>query len=161
MSKHLIAFNSSQKKASEIVVTHVEGYIGEMMGKGKDTQHNGVLIVSSERVAFYKKGIFGEVIETIPLKSITSIERRSSLGHYVIEIHTSHDSLKFKSFLKDGMQNAADAIEAGRDKYALTSPTGNTESPLELLKKLGELKAAGILTEEEFDAKKASLLAKV
>ncbi|HEX6779741.1 MAG TPA: SHOCT domain-containing protein [Ktedonobacterales bacterium] len=35
------------------------------------------------------------------------------------------------------------------------------KDPIALLKQLGELKAAGILTEEEFEAKKAQLLKQI
>ncbi|EWT02728.1 hypothetical protein N865_04685 [Intrasporangium oryzae NRRL B-24470] len=38
-------------------------------------------------------------------------------------------------------------------------PAAAAPDPLEQLKKLGELKAAGILTEEEFAAQKAKILA--
>lgn len=38
-------------------------------------------------------------------------------------------------------------------------PAAEAPDPLEQLKKLGELKAAGILTEEEFAAQKAKILA--
>ena len=39
------------------------------------------------------------------------------------------------------------------------APAGDTAAQLELLAKLGELRAAGVLTEEEFEAKKAQILA--
>jgi hypothetical protein len=38
------------------------------------------------------------------------------------------------------------------------APAGGGSSPIEQLKELGELKAQGILTEEEFAAQKAKLL---
>ncbi len=55
------------------------------MGSGKDAQQTGALIVTNVRVAFYRKGILGEVLENIPLKAITSIERKSLLGHRTIK----------------------------------------------------------------------------
>src|SRR5690606_12088145 len=108
------------------------------------------------RVIFYRKGIMGEVLETIPLKSITSVERKSLLGHRVIRLHTSHDHLEFKTFEKEGEAKLIEAIEAGRSdagNYYSTS-TVQESDPMEKLKKLAELKAEGILTQEEFDAKK-------
>ena len=41
---------------------------------------------------------------------------------------------------------------------APAAPAAATSSPIEQLKELGELKAQGILTEEEFAAQKAKLL---
>jgi hypothetical protein len=43
--------------------------------------------------------------------------------------------------------------------YQEAPPAAPEVDPLEQLKKLGELKAAGVLTEEEFAAQKAKILA--
>jgi Short C-terminal domain/Bacterial PH domain len=157
-SKHVAAFRGKHLKVGEEVVASGDGYIGEMMGKGKDTQHNGVLIVSRERVAFYRKGFLGEVLETIPLKSITSIERKSMLGHRTIRIDTSHDSLEFKTFDGAVEQSLVDAIEANR--YGVTEKP-QAASSLDTLKKLAELRDAGVITEEEFAEKKRKILSSV
>lgn len=156
--KHVAAFKQKHMSPSENVVAWGEGYIGEMMGSGKDRQRNGVLIVTGNRVAFYRKGLLGEVLETIPLKSITSIERRSLMGHYTIRIHTSHDALTFKTFKKPKEQEPVNAIEQGR---GIAMHPASTDSPLESLKKLAELRDSGILTGTEFESKKTELLAKV
>ncbi|MNP86705.1 hypothetical protein D3C76_1871060 [compost metagenome] len=58
-----------------------------------------------------------------------------------------------------------DAIEDGRHSGA--RPTVEASAPqfdgdaIAVLSKLGELKAAGVLTEEEFNVKKAELLARL
>lgn len=162
-SKHVVAFRQKHMKPGEEVRATADGYIGKAMGQGKDAQHNGSLVVSDQRVAFYRKGIFGEVLETIPLKSITSVERKSMLGHRVIRIHTSHDALEFKTFDKEGEAAVVEAIEAGRD--AASSPPAAApaagDDPLDAIKKLAELRDAGVLTTEEFDQKKTALLEKV
>ena len=163
-SKHVAKFRTKHLKQGEQVVAWGEGYIGEMMGSGKKAQQNGALIVTGGRVAFYRKGFFGEVIETIPLKAITSIERKSFMGHRSIRLHTSHDALEFKSFKKEQDQALVDAIEDGRHGGAqpvaavVAAPEGDA---MAALAKLGELKAAGVLTEEEFSTKKSELLARL
>ena len=43
----------------------------------------------------------------------------------------------------------------------INSTKESNDEIIELLKKLGDLKASGILTEEEFDAKKKELLTKI
>lgn len=43
--------------------------------------------------------------------------------------------------------------------YAQQPPTASGPDPLEQLKKLAELRDTGVLTEEEFQAKKAKILA--
>jgi hypothetical protein len=66
-SKHVRVFKARYLEAGEVVVASAEGYIGKMMGQGADTQRNGALIVTDRRAVFYRKGIFGEVQESIPL----------------------------------------------------------------------------------------------
>lgn len=164
-SKHVVKFKAKHLQPGEQVVAWGEGYIGKMLGSGKDAEKTGVLIVTGARVVFYRTGIFGEVNESMPLKSITSIERKSFMGHRTIHIHTSHDSLEFKSFKKEQDQSLIEAIEAGRSEVASptaapVSPQGSVD-PMAALSKLADLKAAGVLTEDEFNSKKAELLARV
>jgi len=97
-TKHSKAFIASKLKSGETVVGHLEGWIGEMMGSGDKTQHNGQFILTNMRACFYRKGILGEVFEVIPLEKITSIETLSRMGYRVIRLHTSHDELAFKTF---------------------------------------------------------------
>ncbi|HDR2890042.1 TPA: PH domain-containing protein [Enterobacter soli] len=160
-NKHVNKFKSNHLNSGESVIAWAEGYIGKMMGSGKDTQHNGALIVTETRVAFYRKGFIGEVIETIPLKSITSIERKSTLGHRVIRVHTSHDDLEFKTFSKESELALVEAIENGRGlqtERATPEKSAATNDPYEQLKKLSELKEAGIISDEEFQSKKNKLM---
>lgn len=163
-NKHLGKFTASHLQKDETVVAWAEGYIGNVMGSGKDRQYNGALIVTSVRVAFYRKGILGEVIENIPLKAITSIERKSTLVHRSIRIHTSHDALEFKTFSKEGEVALINAIESGRGLQKNASEGDRLvekDDPFEQLKKLSELKEAGILSEEEFRSKKQEIMQKI
>jgi len=163
-NKHVTKFRSNHLKADESIIAWGEGYIGEMMGKGDNTQHNGALIVTEKLVSFYRKGLFGEVLESIPLKSITSIERKSTLGHHTIRMHTSHDDLAFKCVNKEHNDRLIEAIENGRcssDEKPVSVASTSSESNIDKIKKLAELKDAGILTDQEFEEKKAQLLADV
>lgn len=161
-SKHVVKFKSSHLAAGEKVAEWGDGYIGEMMGKGAKQQHNGSLIVTDQRVAFYRKGLFGQVLESIPLKAITSIERKSFMGHRSIRLHTSHDALEFKTFEKDVEQALVTAIESGRSA-ASPAPVAAVAVPdaSDTLKKLADLRDSGVLTDEEFAAKKAEILARI
>jgi len=163
MSSHLRKFEQKHKKTDEIIIASADGYIGEMMGKGKNKQENGTLIVTNHRIAFYRAGIFGEVFETMPLKSITSIERKSILGHRTIVIHTSHDELRFKTFDKDNESALFEAIESTRLLNNQQQSTSSTAAPdaIETLRKLNDLKLTGALSDSEFEIKKAELLARL
>ena len=164
-TKHVRKFREKHLQSGEQIIAWGDGYTGNFMGSGKSAQKNGALLVTGSRVVFYQASLFGEINESIPLKSITSIERKSLMGHRTIHMHTSHDSLEFKSFKKEQDQALVDAIESGRGiapaPVATPASSQNNGDPMVALSKLADLKAAGILTEEEFSAKKAELLARV
>jgi hypothetical protein len=161
-NKHIVNFREFHLKADEQIVAWGGGYIEKKTILSNI--HEGVLIVTPERVIFHRKGLLGEILETIPLKKITSIERKSFLAVRTICLHTSHDKLEFKSHLKkDEEKKMIDAIEQGRDNATITPDVKELgqNNPIEALKKLGELKELGVLTEEEFQNKKSELLAKI
>ena len=59
-------------------------------------------------------------------------------------------------------QNMQSALQGGAPAAAAAAPAGvKPEDVMATLEKLGELKSKGILTQEEFDAKKAELLKKL
>ncbi len=167
--KHIVKFKELHLKQSEKVIAWSEGYIGNAMGKGSDTQHNGVLLVTPERVVFYRKGIMGEVIESIPLKNINSLERKSALMKHTIFIYSSGNEIEFKSFNKEDNEKLVSEIEKAQENsgssptkpIASTEPEEPKEDVYEQLKKLGELKELGILNEQEFTEKKAILMSRI
>ncbi len=160
-TKHVAAFRSGNLKPAEDVQFFLEGWIGEMMGKGDKKQHNGMFILTDKRACFYRKGIFGEVLETIPLPKITSVETLSMMGYRVLRLHTSHDELAFKTFEEKALFDRVYArLEELRhsDEPKAVQPQSTA---LDQLRKLGELRDAGILTEDEFATKKSELLARM
>lgn len=167
--KHVVKFKELHLKQNEKVIAWSEGYIGNAMGKGSDTQHNGVLLVTPERVVFYRKGIMGEVIESIPLKNINSLERKSALMKHTIFIYSSGNKIEFKSLNKADNEKLVSEIEKAQENSGSekTTPivtekaTEPKEDVYEQLKKLGELKELGILNEQEFTEKKAMLVSRI
>ncbi len=162
---HLKAFISGKLKADEKVAGHLDGWIGDMMGKGAKKQHNGQFVLTNERVCFYRKGIFGEVLETIPLTKITSVETLSMMGYRVLRLHTSHDELAFKTFENkeffDGVYEAIENLRHFPTEKELQKPQSVTNEIPDQIRKLAELRDSGVLTEAEFDAKKAELLSRM
>lgn len=160
-SKHVLAFEENHLKPGEEIKFTAKGYIGKMMGSGDDAQHNGELIVTDKRVSFYKKGMFGsEVLESISLDKVSSVDRRSTMGFHALVIHTSNNAIEFKT----GDKNIAQAVTDYFDNFQpqKLEPTKPAElSPIEKIKQLAELRDAGLISEDEFNEKKAKLLAAV
>jgi len=165
-NKHSRHFRKAHCRDDEELAYVLDGYIGEMMGKGDDTQRNGALIITNKRVAFVRKGIFGEVFETIPLNKITSVETKSLLGHRVLRFHTSNDELAFKSFSKKELfDSARDYVEEAREQgdARLTNPPTTSEDAdiLKRIEDLGRLRDSGLLSEEQFEEKKSELISRL
>ncbi|HEU4819734.1 MAG TPA: SHOCT domain-containing protein [Qipengyuania sp.] len=164
-NRHVTAFQAAKLKPGESIQFHLEGWIGEMMGKGKNTQHNGQFILTDQRACFYRKGLLGEVFETIPLSKITSVECLSRMGYRVMRLHTSHDELAFKTFedkeLFDQAYGRLESIRHAGASSGASSTQSSSTDVAEQIKKLGELRDSGILTEDEFSTKKTELLARL
>jgi Short C-terminal domain len=162
-NKHILHFRETKLKPGETVERHLEGWIGEMMGKGDKAQRNGQFVLTSERACFYRKGLLGEVFETIPLARITSVETLSRMGYRVLRLHTSHDDLAFKTFeSKELFDSVHERLEELRHQPTATaSPAPPPDSVMDQIRKLGELRDSGLLTESEFTAKKTELLARL
>jgi hypothetical protein len=148
----------------ETLVGDLEGWIGEKMGHDERIRHNGLFILTNERVCFYRKDPFEEIFETIPLSKISSVETLSLMGYRVLRLHTAHDDLDFKTLepkeLFDEVLAKLERLRNERTDHSVAS-TEAADSITDQIKKLGELRDGGLLTEDEFKAKKAELLARL
>jgi len=129
----------------------------------ENSQSNGMLILTNQRVCLYRKGLWGEALEQVPLDRITAVDARSSLGHHVIKLLGPPEPLVFKTFERRDLFDALCArLDALRRAASAPAPAGGPpkDGLTEHLERLGALRDAGILTDGEFDAKKAEILAR-
>ena len=141
--------------------------------------YNGTLIMTDNAVVI-KRGIKGFLLgggmlrgdKTIPYSSIVAVQLKkagmtagylqltlkggSEAKSGLLQSAMDENSINFHSYSGNNQKflEVKELIEAKLS----AGPSGQT-SNLDELKKLGELKSQGIITQEEFDAKKKSLLA--
>ena len=157
-NKHVRVFEKTKLNKGEEIDCFLDGYIGKVMGSGEDAQHYGMLIVTNQRVSFYRKGVFGEVFETIPISKISSVESSSFMGYRELTFHTSNNDLSFKTFeKKEVYQKAYEVIETLRSNLDSHSTTNSSEQ-IRKIRELASLHAEGILSDTEFEKKKAEIL---
>lgn len=160
---HYQHFIKTKLQPGEEPLLFLDGWIGETMGTGKDTQHLGCFVLTNRRAAFSKKGVLGEVFQAIPLEKISSVETRTSMGRRILTLHTSHDDLTFKTYetapLFEQVYNRIESLRSAA--HPVQAANREEKSPLELIQQLGELRSAGLLTDAEFEEKKKALLAKL
>ena len=162
--KHLEKFSSSKIRPNETVLASVKGYMPGKKKDSKDALMTGRLILTDQRVCFYRKGFIGEQFESIDTAKVSSIETNSILGHRTVKLYSTHNDLTFNSFKsKDEFDPVVSKIEAQVNSVNAipTAETGPTNNPTDQLRKLAELRDSGILTAKEFDLKKTDILARI
>lgn len=153
----LIKYAESHLEADEQVLKSVMGAY-ETKILGGDSVRNGVFMATNRRLVFYAKKLTGYDMEVFPYSTISSIEMGKNLmGHYI-------------SFFASGNITSMKWINTGNVPgfvEEVKARIGKKEAPIESpdiagqIKKLAELRGSGVLTEEEFAAKKQELLAKL
>lgn len=137
---------------------------------GSDTVRNGVLIATDRRVVFYAKKLGGFDLESFPFGNISSFEHgKSMMGHHVafhasgnaVQVKWLQPATDFAAFIdvvKEAMNAKHRAVEPAATPAATSAPTVDV---IELLKQLGGLRDADVITDEDFEAKKTELLSRL
>jgi Short C-terminal domain len=155
--KHTGTFRQDKLMPDETLEAQLDGWLDKPSGQGGVIKHNGQFVLTNKRACFYSKAPFEEIFETIPLSKITSVETSSLMGYRVLRLHTAHDDLEFKTLEAKAL---FDTLLAHLERLR-NEPAASADSITDQIKKLGELRDAGFLTNEEFNAKKAELLARL
>jgi hypothetical protein len=132
------------------------------MATGLYTGKNGLLVLTDRRLIFLFHGWTGQRNEDFPLDTITSISAGSGPLLGSITVFSGGAKAEIKQLNKADAKALADEVRnrlatRGVPQHA-AEPQAAAPDALAQLKQLGELRDAGVLTNEEFEAKKAELL---
>lgn len=134
-------------------------YAAKLMGK--DTVRNGILAATDRRLVFYAKKLTGHDMEVFPFENISSVEHGKNLMGNTLRIFTSGNKVEMK-WIRQGEFDALLAfVQARIGKRAAPPVSAPAADPLSMLKQLGELRDAGVVSTEEFEAKKAEILSRL
>lgn len=125
---------------------------------GGDSVRTGVFIATDRRILLYAKKMGGYEMESFPYSNVSSIESSKGLMGGSISFFASGNKAKMK-WIKAGDEQAFVAHVRDRIGKKSSAPTGNDVASQ--IQKLASLRDAGILTEEEFAAKKTEMLARL
>ena len=138
---------------------------------GRDEANVGLLVLTERRLLFFFDGLVNKKIEDFPLTVVTSVMASTGLiqgkvriasGGHQVEIHRCPNV-----DAKRLAESARTALTDARAQMGQPPPiarAAHAPSPADVpeqLRKLADLRDAGILTPEEFDAKKRELLARM
>lgn len=127
---------------------------------------NEHFVVTSERL-IHRKGVVAKKGMEVPLERVnniafnqTAMERLMGSGDLLIESGGESGQQHFRDIPKPGkvQQKIYAAMEALEDANADRMAGGRGMSPVEQLEKLHELAQRGVISEEEYQAKRARLL---
>jgi hypothetical protein len=139
----------------------------ERMTTGAYGSGTGLLVVTDRRLLFIKEGAMSKTSEDFPLEKVSSVQWSSGMVTGTVTIFASGNKAEIKNVNKDDGKAITDLIRNRLSAPKPTDATTSAEVPLapadipEQIRKLGELRDAGVLTSEEFDSKKAELLARM
>jgi hypothetical protein len=136
-----------------------DGETVKEMASGKYGGGTGLLTLTSERIIFLREGWIGAAHEDFMLHRVTSVGFKSSFGSGQVTIHASGNTVDIDGVLSDDGKRLAAAAREVLSRPA--DSASNEKDPLEQLRKLGDLKDAGVISQEEFEQKKADLLGQI
>lgn len=144
-----------------------EGERVELLSGGLYGPGSGIVALTDRRLLFIKDGWTKQIVEDFPIEKISSVQWSASiLGS--LTVFTSGNKAEIKQMDRKDGKAIADAI-----RQRLSSPApAVTPSPIpsepasstdvyEQLRQLGALRDSGIVTPDEFEAKKRELLARI
>lgn len=143
-----------------------EGETVEYMTGGAYGAGTGLLVLTDRRLLFLQDGIMSKTSEDFPLDKVSSVQWSSGLLLGTVTIFASGNKAEVKNVNKDDGKAITDQV-----RNRLSAPKGpppaapaaapTNPDPFEQLRKLGELRDAGIVTPEEFEAKKSEILSRL
>ena len=129
-----------------------------------DAARKGIFIATNQRLLFYAKKLIGFDLESVPYDNISSLEMGKDflVGHY-INFFASGNSTKMKWIKVGDVSAFVEVVKAQMEaaKTAATQAPPPADDPVSQLERLGKLHTSGVLTDTEFESKKAELLARI
>jgi hypothetical protein len=143
------------------------------MSSGLYSGANGLVVLTDRRVIFLSAGMTKNRFEDFPYEKISSVQHAGGMVFGELTIYVSGNKAQMASMIKERAKEIADYIRQRLSTSGATTqqpsyqpspasaPSVADSDPYEQLKKLGELRDAGVLTQEEFEEKKQQILARM
>lgn len=143
-----------------------EGEQVERMTTGAYGAGTGLLVATDRRLLFVKDGIMAKTSEDFPYEKISSVQWHSGMLMGTVTVFVSGNKAEIKNVSKGDGKAIVDLVRnrtstGGAVAAPAAGAPASTTDPMVQLKQLGELRDAGILSDEEFAAKKAEILARL
>lgn len=121
----------------------------------------GLIVLTDRRLLFVQDGVMSKRSEDFPLDKVSSVQWGSGLMLGAITIFASGNKTEIKNVNKDDGKEIVDRVRGRLTAPKPEPPTAAGAAQPDIIgqiKQLAGLKDAGVLSQDEFEAKKAELL---
>lgn len=159
-----------KKEFEELPNVLWEDELAEQLIPGTYAGHAGLLVASNKRVIFIDKGFVRLRVEDFPYDKITSLQYKTGLLFGEISVYASGNKAEitniapkelvrpFAEFIRARLTSISQHASQPPNVQALANPTSGGVDVVSILERLGDLRAKGILTEDEFQVEKRKIL---
>ncbi|MCK9440649.1 MAG: PH domain-containing protein [Methanothrix sp.] len=133
--------------------------------------HPQKLIITNRRIVIYKPGFIGAETEEYPFESIEKIDHKKGFMRSEIEIHAGGKEIELENISNDDAIKAIGIIRQNMQTQRLAQKTvilqqpkqvsPVQEDPVAKLKQLKDMVDAGLISQDEYDETKATILARM
>jgi Bacterial PH domain/Short C-terminal domain len=137
------------------------------LGQGRIGDKQGIVVLTTERLFFFERSMLGsESTQEFELSVIQALNVSKKLGGERIEVACSGTKAEITNMQHGQADSIVRAFHRLRRQGAVApTPPSPTEvaalDPIEQIAKLAQLRDQGILTPEEFEAKRTDLLSRM
>lgn len=134
------------------------------LGQGQYEGKQGLVVLTNERLFFFEKSLGSEAVEEFPLVVISSLSVSKKITGETLKIFASGNQAEIGSMMHgqaDALVRAFHSTRQPSTSQVTPAAPDAADDPLGQLERLGELRDKGILTNEEFEAKKADILGRL
>lgn len=134
------------------------------IAQGTYEGNQGIVVLTDQRLLFVFHGLMSQSVEDFPLDRISSVASKAGVLSGDLTVHASGNIAVIANILKADLKFLVDAL---RQRLAEGATGGAVPAApaqpdvMDQLRRLGELRDAGILTPEEFESKKTELLGRL
>ncbi len=133
--------------------------------------HPHKLIITNHRIVVYKPGFIGSETEEYPFESIDKIDHKKGFLRSEIEIHVRGKEIKLENISNDDAVKAISLIRQNMQTHKVAQKTIVLQQPTQVaptepdpvikLKQLKDMLDAGLVSQDEYDKTKASILSRM
>jgi len=139
------------------------------LARGEYDGKEGLIVVTDRRVMFVEQGMIRSNLEDFPYDRVASVKSETGMRSGKLTIFVGGNKAELKDIhpkarvteIGDYVRGRISAGSSSKTPTQATPTPVVADGPMEQLKKLGELRDAGVLSEDEFEAKKAELLTRL